>query len=159
MSRGESYERVRTALSALRGRYGPCPVRQTTLPVPAATYDRLCGLADQSVVDAGVRVRNTRGEALAVPDGSGWTDPTGTIEDGESIEAGACRILRERVNCHCRIEGLLGITILCLTDASDDARDPVYRLGALFDGGQTDDVRGEHHRWRTSTSGPFAASF
>ncbi|MFD1512001.1 NUDIX hydrolase [Halomarina rubra] len=158
MSRGETYERVRTALSALRGRYGPCPVRQTTLPVPSPTYDQLCGLAEQSVVDAGVRIRNSRGDTLTVPGGGGWTDPTGAVATGESIEAGACRILEERAGCRCRIEGLLGITILCLTDASDATRDPVYRLGALFDGGRTDDVDGEEWQWRTSTDAPFASS-
>lgn len=159
MCRGETYEHVRTALASLRGTYGHCPVRQTTLSVPTSTYDRLRSLAERSVVDAGVRVRNARGESLVVPDGGGWTDPCGQVEHGESIEAGARRVFRETVEFGCDIEGLLGVTIFCLTDASDAARDPVYRLEALFDGGRTDGADCGDCRWRPVASRPFVGAY
>lgn len=159
MSRGESFERVRAELASLRSTYGPCPVRQTTVPVSPATYDDIRSLADWSVVDAGVRIRNGRGESLAVPTGGGWGDPWGHVEDVEAIEDGAYRILQETTDVGCEIQGLLGITILCLTDANDDARAPVYRLGALFDGGDRRDLDCEDCRWRPVTSGPFVEAY
>lgn len=159
MSRGETYDRVRSVLASLRGTYGHCPVRQTTLSVPTATYDRLHDLAERSVVDAGVRVRNARGESLVVPCEGGWTDPCGYVEHGETIEAGARRVFRETAEVRCDIEGLLGITILCLTDASDTARVPIYWVGALFDGGRTDGTGCENCRWRPVDSGPFVGGY
>ncbi|MFC5970428.1 NUDIX domain-containing protein [Halomarina salina] len=159
MSRGETYDRVRSILSSLRGTYGHCPVRQTTISVPTTTYDRLRGLAERSVVDVGVRVNNARGESLVVRNEGGWTDPCGHVEDGESIEAGACRVFHETADFTCDIEGLLGITILCLTDASDAARAPIYRLGALFDGGRTEGTGCEECQWRPVKSGPFVGAY
>lgn len=159
MSRGETYDHVRSVLSSLRGTYGHCPVRQTTLSVPSSTYERLLGLAERSAVDAGVRVSNARGESLVVPSESGWVDPCGHVEHGESIEAGARRVFRETADFRCDIEGLLGVTILCLTDAGDAARTPIYRLGALFDGGRTDGPGCEGCQWRPVDSGPFVGAY
>lgn len=156
---GETYERVRSELTSLRGRYGGCPVRQTTVPVSSRTYEQVRSLAERSVVDAGVRVRNARGESLAVPSGGGWGDPWGHVEDAEPIEDGACRVLRETADVGCDIQGLLGITILCFTDAGDDGQEPVYRLGALFDGGRVTDPDCGDCQWRPGTGGPFVEAY
>ncbi|MFC6836364.1 NUDIX domain-containing protein [Halomarina ordinaria] len=135
MAASESQESVSAHLSALDDVYDGFAVSQTTVPVRPAVYDRLASLGTQSVVDAAVRVRNAEDQVLAVKEGGeGWTDPYGAVERDETIESGARRCLRERTGIDASLDELLSVTILCLTDADDPDREPLYRLAALFSG-------------------------
>ncbi|MFC7155438.1 NUDIX domain-containing protein [Halomarina halobia] len=135
MSVSDTHERVSDYLRVLDGSYSGFTVRQTTLSVRAEVYDRMASLASAGVVDAAVRVRNATDEVLAVREaGDGWTDPYGLVRRDETIESGARRSLRERTGIDAALDDLLGVTIVCLTDATNPDRDSLYRLSALFSG-------------------------
>ncbi|WP_254543503.1 NUDIX domain-containing protein [Halomarina pelagica] len=158
MYASNTHERVSECLRALDGSYSGFAVRQTTVSVRSEVYDRVASLADGGVVDAAIRVRNAADEVLAVrEDERGWTDPYGVVRRDETIESGARRSLRERTGVEASLDDLLGVTIVCLTDARSSGKEPLYRLSALFAGDHVDGDPGPDCAWRPDPPRSIAA--
>lgn len=127
----QTRERVTASLNALNSTYNSFPVRQTSVSVDQETYERTRRRCEHSIVDANVRVHHDSGVLLLESDGERRT-PSGAIEtDEKSIEAAACRLVRERTGVSCYIVDLISAAIMNIHDTSREC-EPIYRLSALF---------------------------
>ncbi|WP_254537414.1 NUDIX hydrolase [Halomarina litorea] len=150
---GDTYDRVTAHLASLRGAYSEFAVQQTSVSVSSADYDRLRRETECGVVEAGARVRDDSGRALAVRQDGLWCDPLGCVGPEETVEEAAHRVLREATGVECRIVDLLGVRIVAATDRADPDREALYRLSALFTAEyRTGDPR-EGCAWRTAPPG------
>jgi hypothetical protein len=133
MEVGCSQEHVSSALESLNNTYDSFPIHQTTVSVDQASYDHAVQCCKRGVVDASIRVRHDGGVLVLETDGVEQT-PQGIIESTEeSIEAGACRLVRELTGVSCHIIDLISANIVGIHDASPADREPIYRLDVLFE--------------------------
>ncbi|MFB6307770.1 MAG: NUDIX domain-containing protein [Haloarculaceae archaeon] len=146
----QSRRRIRERLDRLEQRYGSFPVNQTTLRVPREAYERAVDRSESGLADVYVEVRDDD-DVLFVRGDDAWQLPHGQTEAGESLEAGARRLVRESTGVDVRIDGLVRATIAGLRNGADPNAEPVYRLVVVFIARATESIDSEDARWRESS--------
>lgn len=127
-----SGDRVADRLGVLEEAYASFPVNQTTLSVSTETYERARERCSNGLADVYVQVYDEAENVLLVESGGGWVVPHAEPRVEERLETGTRRILAERTGVECRLTDVERATILGVRHESDTARDPVYRLVAVF---------------------------
>lgn len=132
-----SKRRVEAYLETLREEYGPFERVESTWPLSSAGYEATVERHEAGTVGgAGVWITNDDGEVLLVrQEGeSGWSEPAGKVEPGETLAEAACREVREETGVECTIEGVLLVQVVETTCADDPERPAVHRLIVTFEG-------------------------
>lgn len=131
-----SRSRVQAAIERLEARFGAFPVREEAWSVTpdeyAFTRERFRA---GTLGGAGVWVRNRAGEVLLVRDAerTGWGDPGGKHEPGESLAETARRELREETGIEADLDGVLEAREIEMRP-TESAAPPIVRLIVLFVG-------------------------
>ncbi|WP_255150771.1 NUDIX hydrolase [Halorarius halobius] len=129
MSAGPSRARVTARLAQLQDAYDGFDVRQTTVSVDPAEFERAA--EDRDVVaQVAVRVRDDDGRALVVPDGEGWADPGGSVGTSQPLVDTAVSLVEEETGVVPLVDSLERVSIVCVNCETDDQ---LYQLHALFE--------------------------
>ncbi|MFB6117066.1 hypothetical protein [Halosegnis sp.] len=131
MTLGASRERVTARLAQLRGIYDGFDVRQTTLSVDPAEFDRVCGDGN-SPVFAEVSVTDGGGRHLLVDTDEGWRRPWATVGIDESIDETVRERVAERTGVTVEIQRLETAAIVSVDCEPTDAS--TYQLQLQFVG-------------------------
>lgn len=138
MTVGErSHRLVDETLERLRDEYRDFREIGRAFAVPDAQYEFTVERFEAgSVGGAGAWVTDAAGRVLLVQDrglDGPWSEPSGKVEPGESLEAAACREVLEETGVQCAIEGLHLANHWRVSSADDPDRDTVHRLVVVFD--------------------------
>lgn len=156
MSVTASRERVSAVLSALERAYGSVPVSQTTVSVPPVQYEEFGAVADRTVLDVRVHVRDDD-RSLVVTEGGRTDAPVGPVRSTDRIERAARDVVRRTTGVECRLTDLEHVVIVGVSDAADSDRETRYRLTAVFDADYVDGDPAGDAEWRTER--PDLAAF
>lgn len=151
MSAGPSRARVTARLTQLQDTYDGFDVRQTTVSVGSAEFERAVE-ASGGVARANVRIRDSEGRYLLVRDGDEWVDPGCELTTGQSIVETACESVERQTGVTPVVGDLERVSIVCVNcdDAGDrPSDDPLYQLHALFDARPASGSPNEDAEWRT----------
>lgn len=128
---------VEDHLERLREEYDDFRETETEFVVPEAEFERTVERVEAGTVGgAGAWVTDAEDRVLLVqddgPDGP-WSEPSGKVEPGESLEAAACREVIEETGVVTAIAGLHLASRWLVHHEDDPARGPVHRLVVVFD--------------------------
>ncbi|WP_330632478.1 NUDIX hydrolase [Halocatena halophila] len=135
-----SLRTLRTTIDRLESFYGTVPILEKTWHDDATGYEAIVDRFERGCVGgAGVWVRNDDGEILLAreTDRTGWGDPGGKREPGETFEETACREVREETGVECTITDLLEIHAVEHRHEAG-AGEPIHSPIVIFDGEYVD---------------------
>ena len=93
---------VEERLGALEEAYASFAVNQTTLEVPAESYDRARDRCTEGLADVYVKVSDDAGDVLLVDRDRGWVVPSVRPPASDSLEIGVSRELAEETGSSTR---------------------------------------------------------
>ncbi|MFC7177093.1 hypothetical protein [Halosegnis marinus] len=119
---GATRDRVTARLAQLRGTYDAFDIRQTTVSVAPAEFERMRADAGGAAL-AEVAVENAAGEHLLIQerDGGGWERPTTTVGAGQPLAETVCAAVERRTGVRPTLTGLDRAAIVCVDCAESDA--------------------------------------
>jgi ADP-ribose pyrophosphatase YjhB (NUDIX family) len=123
---------VEERLGALEEAYASFAVNQTTLEVPAESYDRARDRCTEGLADVYVKVSDDAGDVLLVDGDRGWVVPSVRPPASDALEIGVSHEIAEQTGVECRITDLERVTILGICHEDDPEYPTVYRLVAVF---------------------------
>ena len=128
--------RVADALDRLEDTYGTFTVRSETWQNQPSLYEYVERRFEADTLGgAGAWVTNDAGEVLLIrdEDRTGWGDPGGKHEPGESLPETARRELCEETGIDAELTGIVEARVVDHTDAETPARPPIRRLIVVFE--------------------------
>ena len=136
---GRSRRAVTAELARLHEDYRGFETVEKRFEVARPAFERTVERVEAGTIGgAGAWVTDDAGRVLLVRDGEPdgpWSEPSGKVEPGESLEAAARREVREETGVTCAIEGLHLASHWRVVPADDPNRDPIHRLVVVFDAG------------------------
>lgn len=132
-----SRRRVERALDRLAETFDAVPIREESTTVPPSDYRLIRERFEAGTLGgAGVWVANEHDEVLLIKDAerSGWGDPGGKHEPGESLEETARRELLEETGVACELSGIVEARVITHAVEGRPTRPPIVRLIVLFEG-------------------------
>lgn len=131
-----SQQVVNALMDDLHERYGPFERVEKTWAHSIQRYEHLrTQFENDHLGGAGIWVMNDDGEILLVRNegDSGWADPGGKVEPGESFEEAAYREVREETGVVCQITGVLEVHRIT-NEVSEADVAPLIEAIVIFEG-------------------------
>lgn len=129
---------VHSSLQRFEKKYNGFEIVKKTWEHPPDQYRRIVERFEHETLGgAGVWLTNDAGEVLLVRNegDTGWSDPGGKREVGETYEATARREVREETGLECELTGLCEVHIIQNQNAEAE-RAVVFEIIAIFQGKQ-----------------------
>ncbi|WP_254273784.1 NUDIX hydrolase [Haloarcula marina] len=127
-----SRARVEERLTRLEEEFGSPAVTQTTFEVDGESYRRAVEHSRDGQLDVHAIVRDDDGAVLLSEDDEEWIIPRGQTRPGESLEAAARRIVKDRTGLDCSVAEAVRASISGVRNGDDEDDAAVYRLSVVF---------------------------